>query len=152
VWTADAYEFDFSPAAPRFFLTKGWWPPEWAGPIGMAWAGGGESTLAFFLPDARAITMELRLSPLPSPKAPPQTVSVTVNGHGLGRLALGREWTWRTYSLDIPARALRPGVNTARFSYAYSMVPRDIIPGNPDSRDLAVAFNRIALRRAPHVP
>jgi hypothetical protein len=64
LWTADAYDFDFGPSAPRFFVARGWWPSELVGPVGMAWSHGQQSTLGFFLPDAWALTMELRLIPL----------------------------------------------------------------------------------------
>jgi hypothetical protein len=147
VWTADAYDFDFTPSMPRFFLAKGWWSSEWAGSVGMAWAVGRESTLGFFLPAVSAMTMELRVNPFVYPAAPQQLVTVNANGEDVAHFVLAREWTWRTYSADIPARSLRPGFNTLRFRYAYSAAPRDITPGDKDTRQLAVAFNRVTLKR-----
>jgi hypothetical protein len=147
VWTADAYDFDFAPGVPRFFLARGWWPSEWAGSVGMAWSLGRESTLGFFLPQARAMTMELRLTPLPLPSLPPQRLAVRVNGHPVDELELTRG-PGATYTLDVPTSAVRAGTNTIRFTYAYARAPRDIIAGNPDMRELAVAFSRITLRSA----
>ncbi|MGH7331704.1 MAG: hypothetical protein ACREKS_02945, partial [Candidatus Rokuibacteriota bacterium] len=146
LWTADAYEFDFAPSVPRFFVARGWWPSEQAGPVGMAWSLGRESTLGFFLPEAWSMTMELRLIPFSFPSAPPQWMRVAVNGHLLGEIELA-PGDWRTYSLSVPATAVKTGINTAQFTYRYVAAPSDMVPGSPDTRGLAVAFSRITLKR-----
>ena len=146
VWTPDAYDFDFAPAAPRFFLAKGWWSSEAAGAIGMAWSMGRESTLGFFLPQPGPLTMELRLAPFVFPSAPRQAIAVEVNGRDLGEIALTREPGWRTYSLDVPTMALRMGFNVVRFTYRYAKAPRDVAVELADPRELAVAFSRVVLR------
>lgn len=144
-WPAGAYEFDFGLGAPRFFLARGWWPAERAGSVGMAWSLGRESTLGFFLAEGGAMTMDLRLFPFSFPSAPPQRMTVDVNGHALGRLELTPEW--RTYSVNVPNTAAKAGINTVRFTYAYAAAPKNIFPGNPDAREIAVAFSRVTLRR-----
>ena len=48
VWTPDAYDLDFAPGESRFSLAKGWWPPEQAGPLGIAWLMGRESRRSAF--------------------------------------------------------------------------------------------------------
>ncbi len=147
VWTPDAYDFDFGPSVPRFFVARGWWPSERAGSVGMAWSLGRESTLGLFLPEAWSMTMELRLLPFSFPSAPSQGMTVAVNGRDLGEIDLGRDAAWRTYSLSIPASAVKPGTNVVRFTYRYTAAPRDTIPPSPDSREIAVAFSRITLKR-----
>jgi hypothetical protein len=146
VWPPNTYQFEFGPGAPRFFLAKGWWPPEEADAVGMAWSMGGQSTLGFFLPQAWAMTIELQLMPFVFPSAPSQRVTVDINTRVLGEIELPREWRWRVYSLPVPASAVRPGVNALRFTYAHTAAPSTVIPGNKDTRELAVAFSRVVLR------
>ncbi|HEY3190747.1 MAG TPA: hypothetical protein VGJ70_24870, partial [Solirubrobacteraceae bacterium] len=146
VWTPDAYDFEFGPGRPRFFVAKGWWPAETSGTTGLAWSMGRESTLGFYLPRAGALTMALELSPLPVPDGPPQRVTVTFNGRAIGRVELQRQWGWRAYPVRVPADATRAGINVVRFTYEYTAIPRDVIPGNRDPRPLAVAFHRIQVR------
>lgn len=147
LWTADAYDFDFGPSVPRFFIARGWWPAERAGSVGMAWSHGRESTLGFFLPEAWAMTMELRLLPFSFPSAPSQRMTVAMNGRALGEIELARDMHWRTYAVSVPATAVKPGTNVVRFTYRYSAAPRDTLPGSPDTRELAVAFSRITFKR-----
>jgi hypothetical protein len=149
VWPPSAYQFDFGPSSSRFFLAKGWWPPEQAGAVGMAWSMGRESTLGFFLPQAWALTMELRLMPFVFPSAPAPRITVDLNRRVLGEIELPREWVWRTHSLTIPASAVRSGINALRFTYAYTAAPNAVVPGNKDTRELAVAFSRVVLRPEP---
>ena len=146
VWTTDAYDFDFGADKPRFFIGKGWWPPEQTGGTGMAWSMGRDSTLGFYLPRSSALTMTLEVTGVPIAAAPAQRVAVTLNDRPVGELELDRQWGWRSYAIQIPADATRTGINVARFAYAYSAVPRDTIPGSHDARELAVAFRRVLLR------
>jgi hypothetical protein len=147
LWTADAYDFDFGPSVPRFFVARGWWPSERAGSVGMAWSRGRESTLGFFLPEAWSMTMDLRLIPFSIPSAPPQRMTVAMNGRTLGEIELVPDTAWRTYSMSVPTTAVKPGINVVRFTYRYTAAPSVIIPGNPDTRELAVAFSRVTLKR-----
>jgi hypothetical protein len=146
VWTPDAYDFEFGADKPRFFIGKGWWPPEETGGTGMAWSLGRESTLGFYLPRSSALTMTLELSAVPVVAAPAQREAVTLNDRPVGEVELDRQWGWRSYAIQVPADATRTGINVARFAYAYSAVPRDTIPGSRDPRDLAVAFRRVLVR------
>jgi hypothetical protein len=88
----------------------------------------------------------MRLQPLAYQGSPRQTVAVYVNGTPHGRLALGPEWA--QYELTLPASLFRPGLNEVTFRYGYTVAPAKVIPGNIDTRTLAVAFDYVALRRA----
>jgi len=146
-WTPDAYDFDFAPGRPRFFVAKGWWPPEQSGPVGMAWSMGRESTLGVYVPRAAAMTMDLELSPFPALPTRSQRVTVTVNERAIGRIELNREAGWRAHTLRVPAAVTRAGINVIRFAYDYAATPRDLIPGSRDAREVAVAFRRVRLRQ-----
>jgi len=140
----EAYRLDFGPGGEGFFLAKGWWPPETSGDVGFAWSAGPESTVAFYLPRARPMTLELSLLPYRAPSLPPQAVIVHVNGQRVGELAL--QDGWQRYRLALPAGTLRPGINTIRFIYRIVATPAGTVPGSGDTRILAVAFDRLELR------
>lgn len=146
LWTPDTYVFDFAPGTQRFFMAKGWWPPEQVGPVGMAWSMGRESTLGFYLPRTSAMTLDLELNPFPALSARPQRVAVTFNEQAIGQIELNSQWGWRSHSFRVPTAVTRAGINVVRFAYAYTAIPRDLIPGAQDSRELAVAFRRVVLR------
>lgn len=144
LWRAPgAYRLDFGPQGRGFFLAKGWWPPESSGDIGFAWSAGSESTLAFYLPDPWPLTLELSALPFRAPSLPPQTMAVHVNGQRVGEVAL--QDGWRSYRLPLPARALKPGINTIRFVYGVVVSPAGIVAESIDRRQLAVAFDRLEL-------
>jgi hypothetical protein len=73
-------------------------------------------------------------------------MTVAMNGRVLGEIELVSDGGWRTYALNVPATAVKPGINETRFTYRYSGVPREILPPSPDSREIAVAFSRITFR------
>lgn len=141
---AGAYELDLGSGGPRDFLARGWYGAERHGGVGMAWSAGRESTLGVYLPEARAMRMELSLMPLALPGLPRQDVSVNVNGTDLGVIAL--DPGWRGYTLDVPREAVREGFNRIRFRYGFAVAPGRVVPGLDDPRELAVAFERVRLR------
>jgi hypothetical protein len=50
------------------------------------------------------------------------------------------------HSFKLPQAVLSPGLNSLRFSYRYALAPATIVPGNPDGRTLAVAFDFLMFR------
>jgi hypothetical protein len=88
----------------------------------------------------------MRLRPIAYAGSPRQTVAVYVNGTAHGRLALEPEWA--QYELPLPASLFRPGLNEVTFRYGYAIAPTKVMPGNTDTRILAVGFDYVALRRA----
>jgi hypothetical protein len=141
--TPGAYRLDFGPGGAGFFLAKGWWPAESSGDVGFAWSAGSESTLGFYLPDPWPLGLELSALPFRAPSLPPQTMAVHVNGRPVGALAL--ETGWRSYRVPLPASALKGGINTIRFTYGVVASPAATVPGSLDTRELAVAFDRLEL-------
>lgn len=140
---AGAYELDIGGGGPRFFLARGWYATERHGGVGMAWSAGRESTLGVYLPEARAMRMELSLMPLALPGLPRQDVSVTFNGTDLGTIAL--EGGWRTYAVNVPRESVREGFNRIRYRYGFAVAPARVMRGLDDPRELAVAFERVRL-------
>jgi hypothetical protein len=145
LWPED-YTIDFGAPARQFAVLTGWAMDEREGDMTFQWSNDDESSMYLYLQEPLGRVLEARLRPLTYDGAPRQTVSVYVNGAFRDRLTLDPGWA--QYRLDIPAGALRPGVNEITFKYGYAVQPAKVLAGNPDTRRLAVAFDYVALRRA----
>ena len=142
----DDYVIDLG-ANQAYALLSGWGADERWEETTVQWSSGRESSLYLYLGAPTDRVLEMRVVPLLYEGAPPQTLAVEVNGVPQGRLTL--EPRWQQYRLRIPARVLRAGLNAMTFTYGYAVEPDKVIPGSADPRKLAVAFDYIALRRAP---
>jgi hypothetical protein len=81
--------------------------------------------------------------------APPQTVTLLVNGRKIDTLTLGGEA--RVYALPTPRDAWRRGANELTFVFAYAEAPRERVPGATDARTLAAGFDWLEIL-APAAP
>jgi hypothetical protein len=145
VWEPRDYRWDFAVSEFPPFLAEGWVPPETSGDLTFAWAAGQESRLWVFLPTVTDMRLELGLLPFSWPGGPPQGVTIYINEQLAGELHL-EEQRWGRYALHLSRTLLTTGVNTFRFVYRYTASPAAIWPGHEDARQLAVAFDFIALR------
>lgn len=142
---AEGYFFDFGAPVPQFFLTEGYFPPEQWGELTVVWSAGKASKLWVYLPRVGDFTMELRLLPFSFPGSPPQSVAVLANGQPVGEIALATT-AWHSYTVRISGAYLRPGINRFHFRYRYTASPANVIPGQQDPRELAVAFDFVRFR------
>jgi hypothetical protein len=78
----------------------------------------------------------------------PQTVKVASNGASVGQVALDQGMS--RYQLQIPARAVRPGMNELRFKYRYAPAPSSVEQSS-DTRALAMSCEAIHSTRLPGV-
>ena len=101
------------------------------------------------LPAQAGFAYQLALSELPIafPKAPPQSVQIEFGRRYLAP-AIPHADSWNTFTLDLPAWAVRNGLNGFRLRYAYARAPRDVLPrpaGGSDQagdpRNLSAAFD-----------
>ena len=141
----ERYFIDFGDPRREFALLTGWAREErWGdGGLTVQWANDRESSLVVFLGAPVDRVLEVRMRPLPYPGSPPQTVSIDVNGARRITLVLDPEWA--VYRIPVRASSFRSGLNTVTFRYGYAIAPASVIPGNADTRTLAVAFDYLAL-------
>ena len=128
------------------FLGGGWATRERAGAASFRWATGLESIvvapLKVRVDDYR---IELRCAPFRYPGATgPQTVTVLVNDREVGRLALADAQA--AYTVEVPAVALRAGLNQVRLRHGYAVSPAQA-GLSTDNRALAVQYDAIRLSR-----
>ncbi len=146
-------EIDFGTAAARPHLIDGWSHDERNQQYSFVWGTGDHSTLVWFLIEPRDLTLRFRCWPLAA-KSRRQTITVAVNEQTLQTIELGPRGG--TYSVPVPAEALRPGDNRALFGYAYHRTEQDPQAAG-DLRPLAVAWDWLRLENVtppdarPHI-
>ncbi|HEY9422359.1 MAG TPA: hypothetical protein VIW92_13155, partial [Thermoanaerobaculia bacterium] len=116
----------------RPLLRKGWGQDEGA----FVWSDGPESEVEFFLAAPRDIPLTLRGKPYQSPGAPPQEVTLFLNGTRIDRITPGGQDS----RVVLPARRLRTGANRLALRYAWTRSPHEE-NGSGDRRRLAVAWD-----------
>ena len=109
-------------------LGEGWAGAEEIQGAGARWAVSQDARL--FLPAEAGMGHRLELVALPFeyPGAPEQAITPEVNGRRLERLALGPGWG--TYTWDVPADLLRPGLNEVRLGFEAMAAPAEVLPGS----------------------
>ena len=123
-------------------LREGWHDAESSAGRSFAWSEGDRSVLEVALPNAHDVQMTLECQPFVFPGAPPQRVSIVVNGKAVEELRLRPEWG--RYAVRLPKEALAQPLNRLEFRYAYSRSPARVIAASADRRPLAVAWYSIA--------
>jgi hypothetical protein len=139
----ERYVIDFGDPRREFALLTGWGREEQWGDGTVQWSNDRESSLVVFLGAPVDRVLEVRLRPFDYPGSPPQTVSIAVNGTRRHTLVL--DPAWAVYRIPVQASFFRRGLNTFTFTYGYAVEPARVIPGNADTRMLAVAFDYLAL-------
>ena len=131
---------NFDPESSAGALTSGWsgFEKTEAGDT-FAWAQAREATLSVLVAGVAERRVRFRAWPFRYAGAPPQAVTLSVNGVKLEPVTLGDGS--RVYSVNSPGNAWKPGVNVLTLEFAYAEAPKDREPGNSDARTLAVAFD-----------
>ncbi len=136
----DTRFLNFDPESSAGALTSGWsgFETTEAGDT-FVWAQAREAKASVLATGVAERRVRFRAWPFRYADAPPQTVTISVNGVKLEAVTLGEGP--RVYSTTSPGNAWRPGVNVLTFEFAYAEAPKDREPGNSDARTLAVAFD-----------
>lgn len=139
-------EIDFSQIDEAPFLGEGW---SLEPTLGKAWGSGLHSELEFDVVPPRPLTLQIRCAPFHFSGSPRQRLTVSVDGQVVEELRL---WNMmRTYSIEIPAEALRFGTNRLELGYAHAAVPAESVPDSTDQRRLAVLYEWLRFVDAPPV-
>lgn len=96
------------------------------------WITGRKADLYLPLAGPQEVTLRLAIAPLSYDGAPPQTLSLSVNGQAVlppQALAPG----WQTVAVRVPADVTRRGPNRVRLQFAWAASPRAVFP-DPASR------------------
>jgi hypothetical protein len=115
------------------FLTHGFGDPEGTNGDYARWVVGTSASL--IVPPGERIT--IRALPLLRRDAPPQQMTVALNGKPIAQLTMANEW--RDYTIDVPP-SLRRDVNELTLTFAWSAVP-----GGNDPRSLSAMLDQISI-------
>jgi len=133
------------------WLTSGWDDPEPYGESGwMVWAVAETASVEFVLLDTDFDRLDFRCQAFSWDGGPVQVATVVINGHELGGVTLKSSMS--DHSVRIPSGILGPGTNRIDLVFDWTAKPSDHLPRNTDQRNLAAAFQRLALAPEPRHP
>lgn len=126
----------------RRLLVRGFSTDEREGARTFAWIDGREAELLVPRFSRAAATLAIVTAPAAVAGAPPQQVSVIVNGVPVGTRALAAGW--HEMDLPVPARALTAGLNRVQLYFQSAVSPREAGTGD-DPRRLSAAIDSVRL-------
>jgi hypothetical protein len=127
-----------------WLLEDGWHGPEHEGSVTFRWAASPAQVIVP-LDRSAALTVQVRMHSFAFPSAPPQTLTIAVNGHSFGPVAVHE--TWDTLEFATDADAWRGGVNRLRLEFAWARSPADVgLSGDARPLSAAVDYIRVAQR------
>jgi hypothetical protein len=127
------------------YLADGWHAAERDGEVTFRWADD-RARLLVPLDHAAPLLMQMRLRPFEYPGAPPQQLSVQINGHLVtGPMISGG---WQDVELPTDAAHWRSGVNRVVLQFSRATRPVDVGAGG-DTRGLAAAIDNVRFTIRP---
>ena len=121
----------------ELLLREGWMDAEEDGPTTFRWATSPAEAI-IPLDHAAPLTVQLRLRAFWYAGAPPQSITVSINGHAYGPVTIGPEW--QTIEFATADDSWRSGLNRVRLGFAWARRPVDVGAGG-DGRVLAAAVD-----------
>lgn len=106
-----------------------------------AWAQAREAEVRLVAPGAADRLVRFRAWPFEWEGAPPQTVSLSVNGTRFATVTLSKGPA--VFGGVAPAAAWKEGANTLKLEFRWAEAPKDRVPGADDTRTLSAAFDWI---------
>jgi hypothetical protein len=127
----------------EWVLEDGWHAREQEGSTTFRWASR-DATVLVPLDHAATLRVQVRLQPFGYAGAPPQLVTVAVNGHDQPPAAVPPGWN--TVELTVDEQHWRTGVNRLRLRFASSARPADVGLGG-DARELSAQVDYIRVTK-----
>lgn len=133
---------NFDPESSAGALGSGWSGFEKTGAGDtFSWAQAREAEVRLVAPGAADRLVRFRAWPFEWEGAPPQTVSVSVNGTRFATVTLAKGPA--VYGGIAPATLWKEGANTLGLEFGWAEAPKDRVPGADDTRTLSAAFDWI---------
>jgi hypothetical protein len=126
------------------FVGDGWHGAELDGGRSFRWATR-SVTVDAPLDHPADLIVEVVVRPYQPPKAPPQQLTLVVNGAPQAPVTLAPGW--HAAAVTVPRAAWLTGVNRLELRFAYDAKPSDA--GIPDARSLAASVDAILVRTTP---
>jgi hypothetical protein len=125
----NAVEIDFGTDSARLYQGEAWSREEVIGDASANWAEAQRARFFVPLRELGDYQMSFQALAFAYEGSPQQTARVTINGHRLPEtFSIGAYW--ETYTLTLPGRYLKVGLNEVVLEFAYAHSPHDVLPGN----------------------
>ncbi|MFB3896266.1 MAG: hypothetical protein ACE14V_08185 [bacterium] len=127
------------------YLVYGWYSNEFSGDkkTSFVWSQGPISKLYLPLLPNQDYLLRLRLLPFVYDNAPEQHIKISINDKYLQSNPIINSWDWQEITTLIPAAALNSTANILNLEYQHYVAPKDVIPNNIDTRQIAVACDSV---------
>lgn len=122
------YELRFNDNMALLYQGDGWLPVERIADAYAIWATQKRATLYLPLREIRSYNLTVRALPFTYPNSPPQTIAVSLNGKTLAQNEM--QFGWSDYRFQVPADAVKPGLNELVLDFRYTVSPRNVLPAN----------------------
>ncbi|MBI5033100.1 MAG: hypothetical protein HZB51_21485 [Chloroflexi bacterium] len=125
---SDNLEIDFGTDRAHIFQAEGWDRDEPLGGESANWVN--QTTARVLLPIRQIADYEMTLRALPFAPVglPIQSMRVYMNGQIVDQFSL--DHGWKDYTIMIPAKTVRSGLNNLTFRFDHAYRPRDVTPAN----------------------
>jgi hypothetical protein len=142
---ADPLRVDFGEWSSAPYRGEGWAGDEEIFAATANWAVGTEAHFFFPVRGPGDRRFAAHIAPLAYPGAPPQRLSLRLNGQALDA-PLALHDGWQVVQATLPEAALRQGLNRIALRFDYAAAPTAVLPGASDDRPLAAAVDWIEVR------
>jgi hypothetical protein len=141
----DPLRVDFGNWTAVPYRGEGWADDEEVFAATANWVLGSEARFFFPVRGAGDRRLALHIAPFAYPGAPPQTLTLSLNGHPLDVNFSLREG-WQVIETLLPESALRQGLNTLTLRFDHATRPSAVLPATSDDRPLSAAVDWVEVR------
>jgi hypothetical protein len=114
--------------AAHLYQAEGWDRDEVIADTRANWANQQNARVVFPIREIVDYQLSLRALPFVYAQAPVQRLELFVNDQPVQKFEM--RTGWENYTVTIPARVLRPGLNELALKFGYAVRPRDVLPAN----------------------
>lgn len=110
------------------YQAEGWDRDETIAGESANWANQSDARVLFPIREVSDYQITLRALPFTYPQSPVQTMEIVINDQSISKLELSDGW--QNYTLTLPARALRVGLNKLVLKFGRTVQPHQVAPPN----------------------
>jgi hypothetical protein len=136
----DPLRVDFGAWSSAPYRDEGWADDEEVFAASANWVLGIQARCFFPVRGAGDRYLRMQIAPFAYPGAPPQTLTLSLNGHPL-ETAFSLSEGWQVVEVKLPESASRQGLNTLTLRLGHAITPSAVLPGSTDDRPLAAAVD-----------
>jgi hypothetical protein len=142
----DPLRVDFGDWTSAPYRGEGWADDEEVFAATANWVLGTEARLFFPVRGVGDRHLSVQIAPFTYPGAPPQTLTLSLNGYPLD-VVFSLHEGWQVIEITLPESTLRQGLNRLSLNFDHVAAPFSVLPGAFDYRTLAAAVDWMEISR-----